>query len=66
MTAPAADLRVCAWCGRAIALGSAVRVHPPLPATFDAGEWFCDWTCEVHAADPCMTTPNQHPRKAQL
>ena len=64
MTAP--DLRVCAWCGRTIPDGSVGVQRLPLPKVYEAGDWFCDWTCEVHAADPCMTTLNRHPRKAQL
>lgn len=63
MTAPTADLRVCAWCGRAIALGSGVKYHPPTMA-FNAAEWFCDWTCEGalhnrrHTTEP---TPTEGP-----
>ena len=42
------DLRVCAQCGRAIALGSSV--DGGLPAVWDGGEWFCDWVCEARCA----------------
>ena len=63
MTAPAADLRVCARCGRAIPAGAGVKYHPPTMA-FNVAEWFCDWTCEGHYTTG-VTTPNRHPRKAQ-
>ena len=64
MTAP--DRPWCAWCGREIS-DEAVRLRRlPRPGSHDDGEWFCDWTCEAHAADPCMTNArNRHPRKAQ-
>ena len=49
LAAVSADLRVCAQCGRAIAMGSAVAGG--LPAVWDGEEWFCDRVCEARCED---------------
>ena len=58
MTAPTADVRVCAWCGRTIPDGSERSLYR-LPKVYAVGDWFCDWTCEGHYSAAAPDAPGR-------